>query len=69
MSKVTKEDNALLKRIVDLTQRHEQDSGIIKGYRLTITRLNDEVGAHKYNDLQLQKAQQEILRLHKELGR
>ena len=69
MTEVSKEDNDLLKRIVDLTRLHEQDSQIIEGQRTRITALESEVEAHEYNDLMLQQAQPEILRLMKELGR
>jgi len=65
---VSKEDNDLLSRIVDLELRFKQDESIIKGYRTTINRLNEDLRAAEYNAIQLQESQREVFRLRKELA-
>jgi len=66
---ITKEEDTMLRQIAKLSAVNDDNDKMIRGYRTTITRLNEEIRCHEYDDLQLQEAQREVFRLRKELGR
>ena len=68
VNKITKADDDLLKRVVDLTQLHEQDSKIIEGYRAQLDKYEAEAELN-WDGRQILRLQEENRKLLMELGR
>ena len=69
MNNISDQEEIMLNQIANLCVTNDAQDKILVGYRNTITRLHEEIKSHEYNDLQLQSAQLEIIKLHKALGR
>ena len=63
---ITEAEEAMLQQIAKLSAVNDDNDKMLRGYRTTITRLNEEIRCHEHIDMTLERAQLEIIRLNKE---